>query len=459
MSDTAQGPGFELPSYDELMNQYGGNIGQDKLEKISQILATAQMTHAVLSNFTPYMEAVKKISNTVFDPIKNELVAAGGKAQSVMGKIPGGSGNISAEDMLTFAKNPRAAKTLLKTKLAQGEQFVKEKFTEAKTQGSKALKQFTDGEVPDLPGTEILSKEKLIGAAKDFAKRADISDRIVADFEDVVNQRYDAIPAAMKQNLLDMGISENDLRQVVSGSAPRDLMAVAKERLGRGSKFADPFESPELDIPSEYLDKLYKANKYIDKLKLPVEQGGAGMGDSTLARLGKTAKKAYTDVKTQAEDTVTEFESTPLKIGKRLKVKLDAQARKRTADLQEQMNNEPEFPQPKPTAGKPLVNEFEEVPEINMSMQSSQATTQAVANGESEFTSADDSVNSTISNLQKAKSKLTDLTEDTGELEDLPFGDLINAGLGIATVATMIAGLFDNQPKPTLTVSGDQLGV
>jgi hypothetical protein len=256
-----------------------------------------------------------------------------------------------------------------------------------------------------------------------------------------------------------MGIGENDLRQVVSGSAPRDLMEIAKQRLGAGSRYADPFTSDELDIPEEYLNKLYKARKFLDKLKMPVEEGGSGMGDSTLARLGKTAKSTYNDVKSSSQAVVDEFEAAPLKIGKRLKVKLDAQARRRTADLQEQMNNEPEFPEVRPTASKPLVNEFEDVPEINLSNNMSRATTQQMATEGEDIATTDESVSGVAGSIQKAKNVLTKATEDTADLDEFGIGDLINAGLGIATVATMIAGLFDTPVKPETVAQGEQLGV
>lgn len=453
MSDISQGPGFELPSYDDLVNQMG-NSDNDKLQKVAQILATAQVTHGVLSNFSSYKSAVDDFSKSVFDPVKNEFVKGVNKVGDVVGKIPGASGDVST-DLLQIAKNPNQLKAMAKTQIAKGKKIVSDEFANAKKTASKTVKSIEDGEMPDL---DFSGKDQLMSAARSIAKKTDISDRIVNDFQDVVNQRYEAIPADMKRSLLDMGIGEDELKQVVSGAAPRDLQKLAWEKMGRAARYDNPFESPELDIPEEYLNKVYKARKFLDKLKVPQEEGGMGMGDATLARVGKTAKATYNAAKSEAQATMDEFEAAPAKIGKRLRVKQQAQARKKFQAEQEEMNKEPEFPEFKPSTQKPsLTSEFEELPEIDLTNNIAKDATSDLTNGD--IVSSDDAVNSTMSGLQKAKKALMTATEDSTDYDELPFGELINGALGLATMGTMIADLFTPKPKQTLTVQGEQLGV
>jgi hypothetical protein len=454
MTDISQGPGFEIPSYDDMVNQFGQS-GNDKLEKVAQVLMTAQIAHGVLSNFKGYKEIVDKASTEVFDPIKNQMVKGVETVNKLGGKIPGASGDISA-DVLQTIKNPGQAKQLVKNTLARGKKAVEDEFSNIKGKASKVVDDLKEGNMPEFNMSDESST--LMKTASSFAKKADISDRIVKDFQDVVQQRYDNIPADMKKQLLDLGVGENELKQVVSGAAPKDLEKLAWEKMGRAARYDNPFESPELDIPEEYLGKVYRAKKFLSKLSVPQEEGGMGMGDSTIARLGKTAKETYNTAKSEAKATMDEFEQTPAKIGKRLKVKQQSRARKQFEQEQEQMNKEPEFPEIKPAPGKTSIQqEFEDIPEINMTNQASADATKTLTNGD--IVTADESLSDTSSALSKAKSALTKITENDEELDVTPIGDLINGGLALATFGTMIAGLFENKPKPQVVGTAEQLGV
>ena len=71
----------------------------------------------------------------------------------------------------------------------------------------------------------------------------------------------------------------------------------------------------------------------------------------------------------------------------------------------------------------------------------------------------DTNVVKTTSRLQKVKNELEKGDEDTSELDETGVGDIINIGLGLATIGTLIAGLFDKPKAQPTVVSGEQLGV
>jgi hypothetical protein len=124
MSDIAQGIGFDasnLPSYDDLVQKLGIN---DKLEKASQALQTAQLTHSVLSNYKPYRDLTKSLSEAIFDPVKAKFEKTVSEtAAKVAGKFnPTGEGDGIAsklikiagdnpEDLIKLVKNPKQAGT------------------------------------------------------------------------------------------------------------------------------------------------------------------------------------------------------------------------------------------------------------------------------------------------------------------------------------------------------------
>ena len=451
MSDSAQGPGFELPSFDDLTRQLEQS-GNDKLTKVSQVLMTAQMSHQILSNFKPYKDMVDNLGKSVFDPVKNEMVKGAEKVNDVVGKFAGGNGSsIAPEDLLKMAKNPKAA---LKAKMTEVTEQGKTKFKALRKQAQDAVDDTLDGKVP-----QFTSKDQLITGAEDMAKKFDISDRIVNDFKDVIQNRFDAIPGDIKQQLRDMGISDDELKSVVSGQGNTDLTSIVKQRMGN-MKYNDPFDSGELDIPEEYLGKLYRANKYLSKLRqTPTETGGMS-GDSTIARMTGQGKTFLTKAKAQVEDELNTLTEQPeIKVGKRLQAKLNARSRKMQEQSEIEAAQDKEFPEPaRPTLQKPNVQEFEDIPEINLQANASQNMTKSMLTTE-ENVGNDQNVAQTTSKLQKVKKALEEGDEDTAELDETGLGDIINLALGLGTLGTMIAGLFE-KPKPEpVVVGGEQLGV
>lgn len=450
MTDTAQGPGFELPTYDELTKQLSES-GNDKLMKVSQVLMTAQMTHQILSNFKGYKDMVDDLSKSVFDPVKNEMVKGVQKVNEVAGKFAGGNGSsIAPEDLLTMAKNPKAA---IKAKMIEATDAGKAKFKALRKQAQEQLDDAMEGKVPQFKNTD-----ELFEGASNMAKKLDISDRIVNDFKDVIQNRFDQIPADMKQQLRDMGITDDELKSVVSGQGNKDLTQIVRQRMGN-MKYDDPFETGELDIPEEYLGKIYRANKFLAKLRTPASEGGGLQGDSTIARLTGQGKSFIAKAKAQAQEQLDELVDQPeIKAGKRLQVKLNARSRKMQEQSEIEAAQEKEFPEPaRPTLQKPNVQEFEDIPEINLQANASQNTTKSMLSEEN--LGNDSNVAKTTNNLQKVKNGLEKADEDTSELDETGVGDIINLGLGVATLGTMIAGLFE-KPKPQpVVVSGEQLGV
>lgn len=456
MSDISSGPGFEYPNYDDLVKQFGQS-DNDKLVKVSEILAQAQMTHQALSNFDSYKNAIDTLSKSVFDPIKNQMVNVNQKVNDVAGKFVGsGDNSIDFSDLLTNAKNPKA---FLKAKLSEGNTLVKNKLQDIKKQGNNAIDDIKSGKVPDLP-TQFASKEDLLQGAKSIAQKAGISDKIVNDLQDVINQRFDSIPDSIKFQLRDMGISDDEIRQVVSGASNTNLTDIVQSKF-KNIKYNDPFQSDELDIPQEYLGKIYRANKLLEKLRTPATEGGGLQGDSTIARLTNTGKTAINNIKNKTMAELEDLKNQPeLVTGKRLQAKLTARANKELRAQIEQKANEEEFPPvPKPTIKTPNIQEFNDIPEINMQNTASADAFKSLINGET--ISNDEDVVNTVNKLQKAKNIISKLGEEGAEgLDETPgIGDLIGAGLGIASIGTMIAGLFEPSKPQTTIVSGDQLGV
>jgi len=451
MSDVSSGPGFEVPDYDSIVKNLEQS-GNDKLVKVSQILAEAQMTHQVLTGFKGYRDAMDSLSKSVFDPFKNEMVKGAEKVNEVVGKFTGANGSsVAPEDLLKIAKNPKAA---LKTKLTEVTEQGKAKLQSIKKTAQEGLDDLTEGKVP-----QFTDKESLLEGASNFAGKANISDKIVQDFNDIINERFNAIPASMRQQLKDMGISDDELKSVVSGQSNKDLTAIVKEKMGN-MKFDDPFESGELDIPEEYLGKLYRANKFLSKLKAPNVETGGLQGDSTIARLSGTGKTALKAAKAQAQEQLDELTEQPeVVIGKRLSAKLAARSRKLQQKAEIEKANEQEFPEPqRPTVSKPNVQQFEDIPEINLQAEASQNTTKSMLTTE-ENLGNDTNVVKTTSKLQKVKDALEKGDEDTSELDETGVGDIVNIGLGLATIGTLIAGLFEKSKPQPVVVSGEQLGV
>jgi len=451
MSDVSAGPGFEIPDYDSIVKNLEQS-GNDKLVKVSQILAEAQMTHQVLSNFKGYRDAVDALGKSVFDPVKNEMVKGAEKVNEVVGKFTGGNGSsLAPEDLLKMAKNPKAS---LRAKLTETTEQGKTKLRSIRKTAQDAIDDAADGKMP-----KFASKDDLIKGVSDLAEKSNISDKIVQDFQDIVNQRFEAIPGDVRVQLRNMGITDDELKTVVSGQGNRDLTGIVRQKMGT-MKYDDPFESGELDIPEEYLGKLYRAQKLLSKLRTPSTETGAMSGDSTLARVMGTGKTAVKEMRAKAQAQVDELTEQPeIVTGKRLQAKLAARSRKIQQKSEIEAADEKEFPDPvRPTIAKPNVQEFSDIPEIRLQADSSQVVTKSMLDTEDTL-STDTDVTKTTSRLQKIKNALEKGDEDTAELDDTGLGDIINIGLGLATVGTLIAGLFEKSKPEPVVVSGEQLGV
>jgi hypothetical protein len=455
MTDITQGPGaFEVPTYDDLVKQLGDS-NNDKLVKVSQILAETQMTHQILNNFKGYRDTMDVLSKSIFDPVKNEMVNIGQKAGDVIGRLPSGGTSITPEEILKTVKNPSSA---IKAKMTQVKQDVKSKLDDVKKTGKDVLDDFVEGEAkPQI--------NKLVANAQELAKKANISDKIVQDFQDVVEQRFNSIPDSLKVELRNMGITDDELRSVVSNSADPNLAGLVKSKLGASSvRYDDPFTSDELDIPQEYLGKLYRANKLLSKLKEPSLDTGMLSGDSSIARAMGQTKSALKTVKGKLTSEVDQLtDSVEVKPASRLATKIKGRLSKK-AQAQEQQTKpvseiEPaddEFTIPQIIRKAPIIQEYKDIdfntiPEIDLEGGLSKSV--------SDIITTDDDVTQTISKLTKAKNILSKATEDTTELDESGFGDVINAGLGIASIATLIAGLFEKPKQQTTIGDAEQLGV
>jgi len=448
MTDITQGPGFEMPQYADLVNQYSG-LDQEKLEKVSQILAEAQMTHAVLMNFSGYKKAVDTLSKSVFDPIQNKLVQTKEAIESkIGGGFSGGDSNIPAE-LLQGVKNPSQLNALLKTKLAEGKGLLKSKINDLENTSKSALEDLKQGNIPT--DINFTGKEELLQQARGLASKTNISNKILNDFEDVVNQKVGLIPDDIKSNLLEMGIKPQAIKDAVSGKAGAlDIDSLSKQYMSK-AKFDDAFTPDQLDISADDLGKLYRARTYLDKLKMPGEETGMLRGDSTIARLSKEAMlKAQGEANTELDGILSKIKLT---------------AKQQVGELGEL---DEEFPLPKLSATMPSIQDFSQEAMANTLKQTvlSKIPDVDISQGTNAFKSlmsgemsTDVDTDTLVDGLNTAKKVMGKIGVDTEALDEFGIGDLISAGLGIASLVTGVIGLFEKPKKETPIVQGEQLGV
>lgn len=257
MSDIAQGVGFDtsnLPSYDDLVQKLGAS---DKLEKASQALQTLQLTHSVLSNYKPYRDLTKSLSEAVFDPVKAKFEKTVSEtAAKVAGKFnPTGEGDGVAskliklagdnpEDLLKLVKNPKAgAKSLLKKAIDSSDLSAEDKaFAKAVSEGKiapksvakKALQKAIDSsDIPDE--AKVLAKSAAEGKIPTTEDAKNLLGNIIdkADIPDDVKALAKAASSGSRQTF--MNAAKDNIGKAIDNSdlAP-ELKTAAKTAINGG---------------------------------------------------------------------------------------------------------------------------------------------------------------------------------------------------------------------------------
>jgi hypothetical protein len=189
MGDIAQGVGFDpsnltsgLPSYEDLVSKLGDSTSE-KLQQASQALQSVQLTHSLLSNFKPYRDLTKNLSETIFDPVKAEFKqVTGNLVKKIAGKFNPtgeGEGGISGkmlsllgdnpEDLIKLVKNPKKfGKSLLNraienSNLSAEEKQLAQAAAEGKISGRTAGKALLN---------RVIDQADIPQEAKDLAKSA-----------------------------------------------------------------------------------------------------------------------------------------------------------------------------------------------------------------------------------------------------------------------------------------------
>lgn len=418
MSDIAAGIGFDasnLPSYEELAKRAGLS---DELEKASQALQTAALTHATLSNYKPYKMLTKNLSDTIFDPIKAKFTEAVGEAKAkVMGSFnPTGEGEglssklldlvgDNPQELLSVAKNPKAlGKSLLNKAIEK---------TNIDQETQQFAKQLAKGKVDKNIIESKLVPDEFKGITAQAKQFRDLPNQA----RQLVNQKLNEIPDETVNQLKAFGFGPDDIA----------LQDIDTSKLQMPLKFVDPsdtVEAPDLGLADAI--KSYRASKYIDLLGKP-ETGGL-RGDSTIGRMlqgpipsdikGYVAKSAA-DIKQAASQNIKDNITQAINDNRQL------------AD--EALN--------------PYIEK----------LQSTASDLSGLGGSVSEKIGSIVTPSKTSSGVSKT------LQEDTDESlfdDEDPIGAGISAVLEIATLATMLGGIFapKKQAGPEV-VGGYQSGV
>jgi len=258
MTDIAQGVGFDtsnLPSYDDLVQKLGAS---DTLEKASQALQTLQLTHSVLSNYKPYRDLTKSLSEAVFDPVKakfektvSETVAkvAGkfnptGEGDGVASKLIKLAGD-NPEDLLKLVKNPKAgAKSLLKKAIDSSDLSAEDKaFAKAASEGKiapktiakKALQKVIDSsDIPDE--AKALAKSAAEGKLPNTQDAKNLLGNIIdkADIPDDVKALAKAASSGSRKTFMNAA-KDNIGKAIDNSNLPDDVKATAKTAISGGN--------------------------------------------------------------------------------------------------------------------------------------------------------------------------------------------------------------------------------
>lgn len=266
MTDIAQGVGFDanlLPSYDDLAKKLGVN---DKLEKASQALQTAQLTHQVLSHYKPYQNLTKSLSEAIFDPVKAKFEKTVSEtASKIAGKFnPTGEGDGVAskfikavgdnpEDLLKFVKNPKALPKALLNKAIESSSLTEEQkalakaVSEGQITPKAATKQVLQQaiEKSDVIPDELkgLAKSATEGKIPSTSDAKNLLGNIVdkADIPDEVKSLAKAAATGNRQTFMNAA-KENIGSALDKSDLPEEVKTLTKSALA-GEKISDSAKS------------------------------------------------------------------------------------------------------------------------------------------------------------------------------------------------------------------------
>lgn len=519
MSDIALGPGFEAPDYGDILDRMKQS-GRPELEKVSQILATAQMVHSTLSGFEDYKNLADTLSKSAFDPIKQQLTASLDETSKTLGNLvnagnnnlPGVSADLlktvkSPEDLLKAGRNlvgdiKTGGKGLLKGAKQKLNKVVKqaEQATEDIKQGKVPKLSLEAGEgndvsdlfksgladiLPDLPGIENLPQalDPIAQTAKSALQTVSESQSILKTMPDALNAALDKqlgkLPTETLNNLRTAGLSDADIKtNLLTPQKLRQYTDIDYENPLRNMRMMQ-FDEPEL-FGADFDPKTF-IKRYNTKFgNAPEVNSGKGLlkGDTDVST--KIQKGALNKTPQEAQQEISDagkIDSTPVKLSKRaLKQRAKASRTQEEAGPAEEQIQQPKpqeqiqqqqqqikvQPQEQPSEIEPADSELsEEAINTDSKVASDAFNADSLISQQVNkvSTTLQDTANTVSDGIEKAKSLLSKATLDTSELDETPIGDLINGALGLATIGTMIAGLFDpSTPQPTI-VSGEQIGV
>jgi len=522
MSDISFGPGFEAPSYADVLDRLNKS-GRPELEKVSQILATAQMMHSTLSGFDSYKELADGISRATIDPLKQQLGTALDETSKALGKFVNAGNNALpgvTTDLLKVAKNPedllKAGKGIVSDLKAGGKGLLKtgkqklDKFVNQAEQAGEDIKQgkmpklsldagegignditdlFKSGLadiVPDLPGIE--TPIDMIGKTVQGTKQAlSDSESILKTMPDKLNEALDRqlgkMPAKTLQNLREAGLSDADIKSNLL--TPQKIQQYANIDYENPMRNMRMMQADDPDVFEENFNPKDFIKSYNTKFgRAPQVNEGKGLlkGDQDLST--KTYKDTLNKTPAEVEQITQDADKIPgdtVKLTKRALKTRSRTTKQAEPEPGEEAGPAPESqagpaPEPRPTTTipeqkiqAPKPSEIEPA-DSSLAEEGENAGNELAGRAFNPNTiitqqvnkvgqTLEDTGNSIADGIDKAKSLLSKATIDTSELDDSPIGDLINGVLGIATLGTMIAGLFDPVQKQTPIVSGEQIGV
>ena len=414
MSDLASGVGFDasnLPSYEDLVKKAGLS---DELEKASQVLQTATLTHSVLSNYKPYKALIKSLSDTIFDPIKAKFTQAVGEAKTkVVGSFnPTGEGNgISSKLLDLVGDNPQELLSVAKNPKALGKSLLNK--TIEKSNIDKETQSFVKGLTKGKVDKNILESKLVPDEFKDITNQAKQFKDLPNVAKQAINEKLNQIPDETVNQLKAFGFGPDDIA----------LQNIDTSKLQMPLKFVDPSNTVDApDLGLEDAIKSYRASKYIDMLGKP--ETGALRGDSTIGRM------------LQGE-IPTDIKGYVAKSGANIKQAVSQNIN----DIISQPINE----------NRQLADEA-----LNPYLDKLQSTASDIGTLGDKIGSVTKGVGESSSGISKTLQEATD--QSLFEDED-PIGAGISAVLEIATLATMLGGIFAPKKQDTPVVGGYQSGI
>ena len=332
MGDIAQGPGVDaanlgLPSYNDLVAKLDDGT-RAKLEQASQALQTAQLTHSLLSNYKPYRDLTKNLSEAIFDPVKAEFKQATGKLiKNVAGKFNPtgeGEGGITSkmlnylgdnpEDLLKLAKNPKKfGKSLLNRAIENSDLTAEEKqIAQAAAEGKVSAKSAGKALL-----NRVIDKADIPDEAKSLARSAAEGKVGRAEGKQLVNSIIDKsdlpddVKALAKSSVEAGKVDTQKLIKTAIDRAP--LTPEAKLLAQRASEG----KVPGLDDARDVLGKLIDSSPLSEDQKALAKAAATGSRakfvDEAKARMNKAIDESNIDpdVKTVIKNAVNGQELKP----------------------------------------------------------------------------------------------------------------------------------------------------